>query len=296
MQPTEIDILTALHAEARHALDIGVPLPKIRRKIATLYEVNSDLVETPLHLETYIMVAVAGRVRPARANGRMGRLKAVRAAEGQPELFDTFEAFINRCLGGVKLTAHGYTTTQLSDADPDQLFAAILDLVRTINDLGYEVFANSGTLLGIVRDKAPIPYDNDIDLAIILNATDDLSAAGEFAALFETLRSAAFADLGRTGDGRIIKLPKIAGFEVDLFPAYDTDAGFSIYPYSYRDLVKSDILPLGKCSISGLPIPARCETVLEVNYGKTWKTPERHFAFPWGRQDAKFATFLGALR
>jgi len=296
MRQADLDTLQLLHNEAKTALVNGVPVARPRKSLAILSKMEGSVRITPIYLETFIMISVAARLTHARANGRMAVLRRVRKAEGQEGLFNAFSDFIDRSLGDVKFTGHGYSTKSLGDVDPGEVFRSIQAIVSKINDVGYSVFANSGTLLGLIRDKAPIEHDDDIDLAVILNATDDVSAAREFAELFVKLQVAGFDAVAHVNEGSIIKLPKVEGFEVDLFPAYSSERGFCVFPYSFGDLVQDDILPLKICGVSGLPVPARPERVLEVNYGTTWLIPDRRFVFPWKRQKRKFATLLAELR
>lgn len=238
------------------------------------------------------MTAVSGRRRPSMANAKMGTLARIRRSLGQEDLLHEFETFLETVLDGVFFTAHGYTTTRLGDRDPEVLFAGMRALVAVFKDLGYDVFANSGTLLGLIRDKAPIAHDDDIDLAVVLKATTDVGAAQEFSALADKLIALGYGDQTLRESGAILKLPKIGGFQVDVFPAYGRWRRYKVYPYSFGDFRRNAVLPLGECTVSGLPIPAKPEIVLQANYGSGWKTPDPRFVFPWTRQKKKFVDFL----
>ena len=169
------------------------------------------------------------------------------------------------------------------------------ELITIIEDLGYPTFATCGTLLGLVRDKSLLPFDDDIDLNVVLPAGDHKSAAEQFVQLVPKLTAAGIECSLVEPTRTIIKLPKVDGFIVDLFPAYGTEEAFFVYPYSFADLPRSDFLPLQPCHVSDLPIPKHPETVLEVNYGPGWVSPDQRYVFPWRAQRKKFANLLSAL-
>ena len=91
------------------------------------------------------------------------------------------------------------------------------------------------------------------------------------------------------------KLPRIDGFQVDLFPAWGTRKRYNIYPYSRKKLHYLDIAPLQKCKVSGLNIPAKPEVVLELNYGEGWKVPDPGFRLPCAKYRKSFSTFTKYL-
>ena len=102
------------------------------------------------------------------------------------------------------------------------MFGDTNNLLKVLEGLGHKAFLNSGTLLGSVRDKNLIPYDDDIDLAVVLKSRGELYAAREFCTLAEQLNEKGIDCTLRVGNNAMIKLLDLDGFEVDLFPAYDT--------------------------------------------------------------------------
>lgn len=295
MQTDSEQKIAALHAAATAALISGKINGRPGLKFKALRALPAAQRRSPMFYEAFIMFSVVTRRNSARAHGRMSMLRDAREKTNDIDKYTAFERLLEKHSGGVTFTAHGYVTTRLGDVDAAEIYGGVHQVVQQVKSLGYDVFANSGTLLGLVRDKAPIAYDDDIDLAVIFDVAGPEQAAEAFFRLFDQLKSigidAQFASRG----GAIIKLPSIAGFQVDLFPAYGTDTDFHVYPYAAGTLRRSDVWPLCTCAVSGLPIPAKAERVLEQNYGPGWRTPDPRFVFPWKLQNRKFSKLLAAI-
>ena len=124
--------------------------------------------------------------------------------------------------GGVRFSGHGYYDRGLEDADTNAVFGGTNNLLKVLEGLGHKAFLNSGTLLGLVRDKNLIPYDDDIDLAVVLKSRGELYAARGILRASRTAQRKGHRLHASLGNNAMIKLPDLDGFEVDLFPAYDT--------------------------------------------------------------------------
>lgn len=296
MQTDDEQRLAEVHAEARTALVDGLEIKKITARLDELEAMATAWPNTPEVLEAYIMVAMSGQRRPARVNKRFSDLKKLRTQSNEVDEFSRFDAFVREQLNGLHITFHGYQTRLLGDVNDQEIYTGALAAIRQINDLGYHVFANSGTLLGITRDKKPITFDDDIDLAVVLNARSDAQAAEEFFGLYKQLKELDFEATLNNKRAPLIKLGKVSGFQVDLFPAYGVRAKYKVYPYAFGGITKFDVLPLRTCRVSGLPIPAKPEKLLAKNYGDGWITPDPHFTFPWKAQNRKFSQLRGAFR
>ena len=130
--------------------------------------------------------------------------------------------------GGVRFSGHGYYDRGLEDADTNVVSGGTNNLLKVLEGLGHKALLNSGTLLGLVRDKNLILYDDDIDLAVVLKSRGELYAAREFCALAEQLNEKGIDCTLRVGNNAMIKLPDLDGFEVDLFSAYDTSTYYHV--------------------------------------------------------------------
>ena len=296
METKALDRLLELHREAREALISGVKVKKIWTRLDEIDSFSKSSPLVPEVFEAYIMTAMPRRKRPSRVYRHIDRLKKLRLANGQGDEFEVFETFLQDHLGGLHITSHGYQTRLLGDVDAVEIYSGVQVLIEQIQKLGYPVFANSGTLLGLVRDKAPIAFDDDIDLAVLLDAETDEEAAAEFLTLSQKLKAAGIENDLPPTRAPILKLRRVADFQVDLFPAYGTDENYNVYPYARRNVRKSDVLPLKSCDVSGLPVPADAITLLEKNYGAGWQVPDPRFVFPWRAQNQKFKKLCAIIR
>ena len=92
---------------------------------------------------------------------------------------------------------------------------------------------NSGTLLGVTRDKRLIEHDDDLDLALVLKANTAAAAAKEWNELTATLRDQGIIDLKKTNSPSVLKLQGTGDLDIDLFPCWIEDGRIFVFPYSY---------------------------------------------------------------
>lgn len=246
-------------------------------------------------LEAMIMLAVIGRVRPSRVYGFLNKLRDRRRKHGDIDLFDRFEAMIRAYLAPENLTNHSYTRPVFADLDHGRLWAHVSDLIGALGAQGYTAFLNSGTLLGVVRDQRLIAHDDDIDLAVLLQAQSEKDAAAEWRALKDQLIAKGLFDHDTHRDPAIYKLKPLDGTQIDLFPAWVQGDQVFVYPHTHGELSAVDVLPLQPCAVTGHAVPANPAKMLSLNYGPEWEVPDPLFKFPWAAANARFAPFLERL-
>lgn len=258
----------------------------------------NELKRRPLSiewLEAVVMLAVIGRIRPARVFGWMKKLREKREKLGQMEAFDSFDTRLRTYLYPETLTNHGYNRQVFADLDHDSVWSQVESHLGALRDEGYQVFLNSGTLLGVVRDEKLIEHDDDVDLAVILKATSEEEAAQEWRALKDRLQELALFDEDNHRQAAIYKLTPAGQTQIDLFPAWVQNGKVFVYPHTHGELALEDVLPLRKCAVTGNALPAAPEKMLTLNYGTGWDTPDPLFKFPWAAANDRFAPFLERL-
>lgn len=242
-------------------------------------------------LEAGVMLAVIAQIRPAKAISSLQKLRARYEKLDALDRFNEFERRIRDYLAPLTLTNHGYHDHSFAEADHTAIWRVVDRHLRTLRRAGYEVFLNSGTLLGVVRDARLIDHDDDVDLAVMLNATTLDEAAAEWRNLRNVLIDLDIFENTVEGMPGIYKLRPAGDVEIDLFPAWVEGDRAYVYPHT-RGLPAEDVLPLQPCALTGQAIPAVPERMLAENYGPDWQNPDPFFKFPWASANKRFAPFL----
>lgn len=244
--------------------------------------------------EALVATCVAGRIRPGKAVKSLHRVKTLCEAAGDMARSERLIELVDKNLDGVTMAVHGFGTDRFAEADHDAIWADLNKIIAYFEDAGHTVFLNSGTLLGMVRDGKLIDHDDDIDLAIMLEAKNQVRVAHEWRDLRDKLQKDGIL-LPKPGRlGGIHTLKTAGGFSVDLFPGWIRKGRVFVYPHTKGELLEGEVFPLKPCPISGAPIPAEPAKMLALNYGPGWETPDPHYRFDFG--EAKFKHFRVLVR
>jgi len=264
----------------------------------TYYDELQGLLTRPLStefLEASVMLAVIVRIRPSKAARNLQKLRGRFAALEALPVFEAFEQRIKHYLAPVVLTNHGYHEHNFAGADHSAIWTRVDSHLRILRRAGYEVFLNSGTLLGVVRDARLIDHDDDIDLAVMLDATTRQEAADEWRNLRNILQDLGLLERDVPGMPGIYKLKPAGNVEIDLFLAWiERDRAF-VYPHTNGSLTAAQVLALQPCALTGQAIPVAPELMLAENDGPEWRHPDPFFKFPWAAANKRFAPFLERL-
>lgn len=281
-------VLDALEYEDRRPL-------RPRRTLTRLLAMPDDVKRDPAHMEACVLICAAGRLRPYMARCLLGRMsRAAQTGRMSETRLDALRSVLLAEIGSPTIPFHGYGSKPFGTLGPNETqaaFEAIHAALAPVRALApAALFANSGTLLGIVREGRLLPHDDDFDFGVLMRASTMLEAAQEWAlyqsllcedAGFERVGGPRLTIQGRASDGR----------SVDLFPAWIENGSLSVYPYAHGSLDAAAILPTRRCDVSGFDLPAEAERVLAANFGANWMKPEVDFIFPWKQANRLFAPF-----
>ena len=245
-------------------------------------------------LEARIMFYLRARAKPTRVRRLIRMLRERREKDGEPHLFDEFETFLKGLLKTDTLIGHDFSPETFASLDHHVVWDDVGSAIATLEGLTKGAFLNSGTLLGVTRDKRLIDHDDDVDLAVLLDADTHEGAAEEWARLRGELKARGVLDEENMMSPEIFKIRSSGPYFVDVFPAWVVDGRVHVYPHTFGELAEDEVFPLKTCKVTGHPIPAEPEKMLALNYGENWQTPDPYFKFPWNKAKPRFKAFRDA--
>ncbi len=249
----------------------------------------------PERLEARIAICRAAQIRPNAMRRSLSELHTIRKEAGQLDKFVSFEQAVHISAGERLISAHSFDGARFTELDHGPVWAQTRAHIDVLSAMGYDVFLNSGTLLGVVRDQKLIGHDDDVDLAVLLNSETYADIAAEWSNLRVRLAQSGALDEKPSEDPKIIKLKPVGAVEIDLFPGWIMQDQVFVYPHTFGQLSRDEVLPLAQCAVTGNPIPAEPEKMLRLNYGDDWQTPNPYWAFPWKRAKKQFRALREAM-
>ena len=207
--------------------------------------------------------------------------------------FSVFSRKLAKISAPLALGRHGYYPS-FADLDLDKVEVQLTRLISHIEKCHVEVFINSGTLLGYIRDGRPIVRDDDFDLASIIPG----STFEEICKNWKVFKSEISEDYAIIDKGSFIAIRLEIGIQVDIFPAWILSGKLFVYPYCYGDCLSDVALPVRSFSVrsSELPIPNNPDVLLDVNYAGNWRSPDPYWRFNWSRAKKQFKKELRSLK
>ena len=287
-------VLKHLIRMLRRELEDGCSDELDYRTFRTILNQYPERLRDDTWYQASILLDASWRKYPERTFNHLRLLRE----RNDPQDFAQFWEELRLNIAPYSLTPHGYMLA-LESRDKEGIWKEITQIISLLDTMELHCFLNSGTLLGIIREGGFLPHDDDVDLAVILNADSDREASRQWISFGERLKYSVRPpyklDLGQT---ILYKIICPSGLEVDLFPAWVSRGHVFVWPYLHGELKASDLLPLRPINekLSSVFLPANPEAFLEINYGSNWKIPDPSFRFDWNRAKQQFTIFTKTLK
>jgi hypothetical protein len=193
---------------------------------------------------------------------------------------------------GYVFAQNGYL--QLSKRLDTAWQARVMDLYHRVrvalaDSHGYDAFLMYGSLLGAVREGAPIGHDLDFDAAYVSGLVGGPAAAAELREIGLALIERGF-DVQSKSTVLVIHAPDDHETQIDLFHLYFDEAGILQFPFGVAgvtDLTAAEWQGTREIEFCGAPalIPVNAEQMVELIYGPGWRSPKP--GFDWRRDRTK---------
>jgi hypothetical protein len=194
----------------------------------------------------------------------------------------------NNSLDLGQLASEGYYLNKKGKVVPHNILESRQDFYLNIysrvsallyKEFGLVVFASHGTLLGLYRDGALIPHDDDFDTCYISSHSNAANIKLERLAVMKYLKASGLSP-SFSPSGSIRVRDDNFNLHIDLMPAWFSDGFFNISSFTSMEADKSDIFPPSYLLLDDTKIPAfaNTEKFLTHQYGQ-WKVPEPGFRY-----------------
>jgi hypothetical protein len=184
---------------------------------------------------------------------------------------------------GLEWTAHGPKRPFRSWSDEERIdyvrdSAEVVEALRTLTP---DVCFGFGSVLSVVRDKALIPHDDDLDVIVGFEPEAAATLSDGLRLIGEHLRPLGFEVTGPFHAHRHVRHP--GRKRVDVFVGIFEGESISWYPGTRGGLTRAIVFPARTADLLGVPcwIPAQPEAYLERLYGEGWRTPDPYFKHDW---------------
>jgi hypothetical protein len=195
---------------------------------------------------------------------------------------------------GLEWTAHGPKRPfrSWSAAEQAEYVRDSAMVVEALRSLSPNACFGFGSVLSVVRDRALIPHDDDLDIIIAFEPGQAATLADALRLVEEHLRPMGYEVTGEFAAHRHVGRP--GRKSVDVFVGIFEGPVISWYPGARGGLTREIVFPPGSADLLGVPcpIPAQPETYLERLYGAGWRVPDPYFSHAWNLSE--YADISGA--
>jgi hypothetical protein len=206
-----------------------------------------------------------------------------------PEVVKAFKAVVNETLlpsRDLLWTIHGPCRSFRfwSPEEKESYVRFSVEVVDALRAVTPHVSFGFGAVLSVVRDRALIPHDDDLDVIIGFEPEEARTLAEGLRIVEAALKQAGFSVRGNYSAHRqVARSPR--GKHVDVFVGLFEGDAISWYPGTRGALDRKTMYPTITAPLLGVecPIPAQPEAYLATLYGEGWRSPDPHFAHRWDR-------------
>jgi hypothetical protein len=184
---------------------------------------------------------------------------------------------------GLEWTAHGPKRPFRRWTERERIgyIRAAAEVTDALTGLTPAVCFGFGSVLAVVRDRAPIPHDDDLDIIVGFEPSEAATLEAALARVEAHLRPLGYDVTGPFAAHRHVRRP--GGKPVDVFVGIFEGDAIAWYPGPRHGLTRSTVFPPVDADLLGVPcrIPAQAEAYLECLYGPGWRVPDPHFNHRW---------------
>ncbi len=224
--------------------------------------------------------------------------RQLQAKVADNELRRAFRTAINASLmpaRRLEWTDHGphRTFRWWSDEERVEYVKEAMEVVDALRTLTPNVCLGFGSVLSVVRDRALIPHDDDLDIIIAFEPHEAASIADGLARIEGHLGGYGLAATSTNPSHRHVR--RTGRKPVDVFVGLFEGDAVSWFPSARGGLTREIVFPPAMSELLGVPcpIPAQPEVYLERVYGAGWRVPDPLFRHPWNKTD--YADIAGAV-
>ena len=161
----------------------------------------------------------------------------------------------------------------------DQLVEILTSVRSSLEQLGHSVFAVGGTALGPFRDGDLFEFDDDGDLAVLLEQTEPVDVSLQMMQIHRDLEASEYRVRVHSHAHLQVYAPTLdvdSALYVDVFAAFFSN-GVVNQPFHLRGpMEKEQLIPFSQITIRGeeFPIARDAEHWFTLNYGADWRIPQ----------------------
>lgn len=240
--------------------------------------------EVLARLAPIISLTVAGRYF-----GAKNELRSIKKLVPAPERRAFAESISQHILfdRSLEWTSHGPVRSFRFWPHEEQVayIESTVEVADALSELTPNVSFGYGAALAVVRDRALIPHDDDLDLIIAFEPHEAATLGEAHTRVEEFLRARGFEVTGDFFGHRHVARP--GAKKVDVFSGLFEGDKISWHPGVRRGLDRDTVFPAGRGELLGVacPLPARPEQYLETIYGPGWVRSDPGFTHSWRKRD-----------